>query len=539
MSLTISKLQDLAGRVTAISVWLMVPLICVAALVTGNGSTALTAAAAITALAAAVIWFSNKSADSSPIALAVALMVQVSLSVAAFRGHAWQIDMHMAYFAALAMLIAFCNGWVILTAAGVVAVHHLVLSMLLPAAVFPGNADLGRVVLHAVILIVEAVTLVWAAHMIRTTLSASEEARARAEAALRDAAEAQRAAEAALQAADSAREAQIASVSESEALQRCVEERRTAVVSGLAEALSELAAGNLAYRIRAEFPPDYEQLKADFNRSAAQLDCAVSGIAQAATSIRHAAEEINIGATDLAKRTEEQASALQENAATTEQLAASVKLSSEASIHAARLARDAAGVATDGGQIVGAAVDAMGMIEESSREISAITTVIEDIAFQTNLLALNAAVEAARAGEAGKGFAVVASEVRVLAQRSSGAAKDIGKLISDANMQVANGVKLVRTSGETLGRIVDASSDVAARASDVSVASSEQSRGIEEMSRTVAHMDEMTQQNASLAEASSASATVLAEQVERLSALLSRFRTERVAQSDKTTRKAA
>jgi methyl-accepting chemotaxis protein len=167
----------------------------------------------------------------------------------------------------------------------------------------------------------------------------------------------------------------------------------------------------------------------------------------------------------------------------------------------------------------------MSRIELASRKISDITSVIDEIAFQTNLLALNAAVEAARAGDAGKGFAVVASEVRTLAQRSGDAAKDITALISESGREVEQGVALVRAAGEALSQIVDASKKVSATVSDISAASTEQANGIDEMSQTVAHMDEMTQQNAALAEESAASATSLMNQIQQLNGLVASFRT--------------
>ncbi len=521
----ISKIQTLAGRFIATVNWVFVAVVGLAGHAAGTGFATMLVAAAI-AGAGSVLWAASRSAVIGAVGLAVALMIQVSLSVAALQGHPWQIDMHMAYFAALAMLIAFCEVGVILAATAVVAVHHLSLSVFIPAAVFPGNGDLGRVVLHAVILVAEAVTLCWAVHMIRTTLAASEHSRARAEDAVGVAAAAQKDAESALGAAQQAREAQASASQETEELQKSVERERSEVVSGLATGLSELARGNLTVRLERAFPPEYEQLRADFNRSVSTLCEVVSGVAVATTAIRSASAEIDVGSTDLAKRTEEQVHALQETAAATEELAASVKQSSDASRRTAELARDAADAAENGGRIVGSAVEAMNIIEASSKKIADINSVIEDIAFQTNLLALNAAVEAARAGESGKGFAVVASEVRVLAQRSSEAAKDIGKLVSEANEQVLNGVRLVRESGDTLGQIVQASGTVTERVVEVSAASTEQSRGIDEMSRTVSRMDEMTQQNAALAEESSASSAALAEQVEQLTRLLAHFRTE-------------
>ncbi|KPF67325.1 hypothetical protein IP69_13290, partial [Bosea sp. AAP35] len=242
-----------------------------------------------------------------------------------------------------------------------------------------------------------------------------------------------------------------------------------------------------------------------------------------------AAREINMGADDLSKRTEEQASSLEETAATTEELAASVKASAQASRNAAAIANEAMGAAQSGGAIAGQAVEAMARIESASQKISDIIRVIDDIAFQTNLLALNAAVEAARAGDAGKGFAVVASEVRTLAQRSSEAAKDITALISSSNMEVGEGVKLVRQAGDQLSQILASSQKVAATIADISSASGEQANGIDEMSQAVAHLDEMTQANAALSEQSAASAASLSTRIGQLNDLVAAFKTGPVA----------
>ena len=297
------------------------------------------------------------------------------------------------------------------------------------------------------------------------------------------------------------------------------------VMAVLAEGLELLSEGDLTYRIDAPVAAAYEKLRDDFNLAVSRLRETVRTIQATSGDVGDAAREINSGADDLSKRTEEQASSLEETAATTEELAASVKASANASRQAVALAEEAMEVARKGGAIVTDAVDAMSRIESASKKISDITSVIDEIAFQTNLLALNAAVEAARAGDAGKGFAVVASEVRTLAQRSSDAAKDITALISASGNEVAHGVGLVRSAGEVLERIVEASRKVSATVSDISSASAEQANGIDEMSQTVAHMDEMTQQNAALAEESDASATSLINQIQRLNQLVASFRT--------------
>ena len=297
-----------------------------------------------------------------------------------------------------------------------------------------------------------------------------------------------------------------------------------------AAALRAVASGDLTSTVTADYKGRFSDLKMAVNDTIERLASTVATIQATAANVGTAATEIASGADDLSRRTEEQASALEETAATTEQLAASVKASALASKDAARVADEAMEAAQRGSAIAEEAVLAMVRIEEASVKISEIIRVIDDIAFQTNLLALNAAVEAARAGEAGKGFAVVASEVRTLAQRSGDAAKDITVLISSSNTEVGAGVKLVRRAGEALSSIHEASQRVAATIAEISLASGEQANGIDEMSQAVAHLDEMTQQNAALAEQSAASAGSLNERIGQLNRLVDQFKTSRRAE---------
>ncbi len=320
--------------------------------------------------------------------------------------------------------------------------------------------------------------------------------------------------------------ARLKAENEAKAIEAGLAAERDKAVGYVTEAMVALSNNDLTYRMSDDMPREYQSIAEHFNEAMEKLSAMVSTIKATSAGIAAASNEIQSGAGDLSSRTEQQASALEETAATTEELAASVKTSAQASRQSVDLAGEAASVAQRGGSIVATAISAMERIEEASKQISEITTVIDGIAFQTNLLALNAAVEAARAGDAGRGFAVVAAEVRALAQRSADAAKDITGLIASSDLQVTEGVKLVRLAGDTLQDIVAASEKVAARVSEISAATAEQANGIDEMSQTVSHMDEITQQNAALAEQSAASAKALGDQILTLNDLIARFKTK-------------
>ncbi|SEG33214.1 globin-coupled sensor protein [Bosea lathyri] len=328
-----------------------------------------------------------------------------------------------------------------------------------------------------------------------------------------------------------------------EAQARAIEQAKTAerekAVACVSEGMAALAKGDLTFRMTADIPAEYAEIRDHFNDAMGRLQEMVATIKTTSSAIAASSREISSGAEDLSSRTEQQASALEESAATTEQLAASVKMSSQSSRESVALADDATSVARTGGTIVNDAVDAMTRIEDASKRISEITGVIDGIAFQTNLLALNAAVEAARAGDAGRSFAVVAAEVRALAQRSAKAAKDITGLIASSDAEVTEGVKLVRLAGDTLEKIVEASLRVSATVSEIAAAAGEQANGIDEMSQTVTHMDEITQHNATLAEESAASARTLLDQTEQLNRLVSAFHTQEDAVIIRPQRRAA
>jgi methyl-accepting chemotaxis protein len=237
-----------------------------------------------------------------------------------------------------------------------------------------------------------------------------------------------------------------------------------------------------------------------------------------------ASTQIAAGNQDLSSRTEEQASSLEETASSMEELTSTVRFNAENARQANELAISASAIASRGGAVVGQVVDTMGSINDSSRKIVDIISVIDGIAFQTNILALNAAVEAARAGEQGRGFAVVASEVRNLAQRSAAAAKDIKGLIDDSVQKVALGSDLVDKAGQTMGEIVQSISRVTQIMTQISHASEEQSLGIAQVNDAITQMDQVTQQNAALVEQAAAAAESMQEQSAKLADVVSVFK---------------
>ncbi|WP_293405602.1 methyl-accepting chemotaxis protein [Phenylobacterium sp.] len=303
-----------------------------------------------------------------------------------------------------------------------------------------------------------------------------------------------------------------------------IAEEQAMVVNSLARGLDSLAAGDLTYRLNAEFPGDYRKLRDDFNAASAKLEEAMSAIAGATASIQSGAGEISTSADDLSRRTEHQAATLEETAAALDEITATVNKTSEGASHGREAVAAAKTDAEEGGLVVGRAIEAMGQIESSAKQISQIIGVIDEIAFQTNLLALNAGVEAARAGEAGRGFAVVASEVRALAQRSAEAAKEIKTLISASSQQVASGVSLVGETGKALERIVRQVGEISNVVGEIAASAKEEALGLGQVNTAVNQMDQVTQQNAAMVEQSTAASRVLADEAQELARLVARFR---------------
>ena len=476
----------------------------------------------------------------APVLAAIGLIGQAIAITASLSGHPWQTDTHMLFFALMATLVVLVDVRALIAAATLVVVHHLSLAVAFPALIYPDAGlvqNVARTLMHGAILGMETAALIYAVVVRRKQENAAlRESEARAEAA-EEAQKARQAAEAALadaqvqrsqlsdamatleaaqetakteaEAADALRQQRDALEAEERAERARMHAAQREVVDKLGEGLQRMAKGDIAHRFSEPFLEEFEQLRHDFNTALENMDRLIKSITDYAEDIGRETSGIAQAASDMSVRTEQQASTLAETAASIKGSTDAMRDAASAASSAASSSKQAEQNAFDGGQIVNEAIEAMNRIKQSSSQIAQINGVIEDIAFQTNLLALNAGVEAARAGEAGRGFAVVASEVRALAQRSSGAVRDISQLVVTSGRDVDSGVELVNRTGEALGVIVDEVKAIATQINEIARSSSEQSVSFGEIDKAVAALDQVTQRNAAMFEETTAASQSL------------------------------
>ncbi len=517
--MTLDHQRSLGGRALIGLIALLTPLIGIGLLVMGEAVLPLTLSAALLTGLVFMAWRLDGGGLVGQIGVALGLMAQVSLMVASARGHEWQIDLHMAYFAALATLVVFTDWRVILAGAGAVAVHHLVGNFVLSSIVFPGGGDLLRVVLHAIILVVEAVVLIATTAMISRMFDQVDVSE-------NDAITAREAAADAAEAAQTIRLAQAELMARAEADATRAQEQKH-VVESLRESLSLLAGGDLTVRIEGDFPESYVQLRDDFNAAVDHLHLPMVAITRSAAVIGENCDGLNRVSRDIADRAVQQAQGLDKTTRCLDEVVRTASTAAEGTRSVAAVSTTARTGAQESGTLVKAAMTAMSGIEGSSQQIGQIIGVIDEIAFQTNLLALNAGVEAARAGDAGRGFAVVAQEVRALAQRSAQAAKEIKSLISESSKQVVQGVSLVHRTGEALTVMTQRFAEIDDLVVAMSRASDAQSAGVSAINVEITDMGESVNQNVALTEQTRMATVALLQEADTLAGLMQRFRLDR------------
>jgi methyl-accepting chemotaxis protein len=419
-------LRDIATKGLVLFLWAHVPFNVAVALLMGNSWPVQALLAVLLALAATLAWrIAGGTALSTRLVVAVALIGMIALLLAQLQGHPWQLDVHMYFFAALAILAVYCDPIVLIFAAGATALHHLALNFLLPALVYPGGSDLGRVVLHAVVVVMETSVLVWLTYQLALLFRRSAEKEA--------------------------------------------------------EAVAARAAQAEAYAERAEIEARSEEAKRAATRDLADaVETSVDGLARAVTSVavdmRGTAEGLTATANDTRQQMESVAAASQETVSSVETVAtAAIELTASIS----EISRQMAEAATVSNKAVAEAEttnDTLKGLASAAMRIGEVVALINGIASQTNLLALNATIEAARAGEAGKGFAVVASEVKLLATQTAKATEEIQAQVGAIQNETGKAVTAIGGVAHTIGEISGITSSVAAAVEEQGAATREIAR---------------------------------------------------------------
>jgi methyl-accepting chemotaxis protein len=407
----LKTLRETTSRALLAVLWLHVPICLTIGLM--RGADWLLPVIIVTAMASAATlsWRAAGNELSTRLIFAVALMGDVSVFTDQFAGHAWQIDVHMYFFAALASLVAYCDYRPIIVATIAVALHHLMLNFILPAAVFPGGADLGRVALHAGILGIEASVLIWLARKLALLFDMAAQKTAEAEAA--------RAAEA--RANDERVKSEHHARQESEGARRVLASGFEQNIGHIVEAVAVAA-------------KDIQQLSTSINSN---RRATAEQAAAAATASTRASSNVQT----VASATEELTASINEIA---KQVTRSAEIAAKAAAEARRTNAVVEGLAS------------------GTQKIGEVVTLIQNIASQTNLLALNATIEAARAGEHGRGFAVVASEVKALANQTAKATEEISAQVQSIQSATGEAVNAIQAIGGTIAEIDHISSQIAA-----------------------------------------------------------------------------
>lgn len=460
-------------------------------------------AAIISAVPLTLAW-AGRHDTATRISFGIAIPLFPAILLFLMRGHEWQMDMHMAFFAGVAVLLVLCDWRPILAATLVTAVHHLLFTFVMPSFVFSSSSNLGRVFLHATILLIEAGVLMWLAVRFVSLIDAviTQNAQTLAAEAARSMAELTRVTD-----------------------QQAAFEAQSRVTRELQSALSAIADGDLRYRIT-DLPQQFSTLKSNFNRSAESIGSVIGLIVSTTNEVGLQTNVISRASHDLARHSERQAASVQEATAVLNSISGEVSAIAErASQTATRMDRmeiDAA----QGGKMAGSMRQSMDEVVSATLEISAIVEVIDQIAFQTNLLALNAGVEAARAGDAGHGFAVVANEVRALSERTAVAAKNVRSLIIRTQDRLDVGVEYVNGSAGVLDELSGSIGGISGLMQQIVQATTSQSVSLKSMTQVIDDLAVSTQRNAAMAKESDIAVESLRSKTGDLTATVAHYKVD-------------
>ncbi|WP_231621684.1 methyl-accepting chemotaxis protein [Sphingomonas sp. 37zxx] len=437
----------------------------------------------------------HRTDAAARMAVSITVVTMPALLLFIAEGQAWQTDLHMLFFALLAAASILCDWKALAAATGVVAVHHLGLGMLVPEWLFMGEGSFLRIAFHAVVLLVEAATLIWVAQRLVELVDANAQ----------QTVERERAAEAL--SAERAEQAQIAAQ----------------VTTSLGHSLTTLAAGDLTNEIQADFPDDYALLKRDFNAAVTSLRGAIVVVSDSADSIRTGSAEIAQASEDLARRTQSNAASLEQTSAALAQVESGLKLTANTAQDTVARAGQAMATVDSGRTTAEVAKQAMSRVGESAKGIDDVIAGLDKIAFQTRVLAMNAAVEAGRAGDAGRGFAVVADLVSALAMRAEEEAKTARDQLGVTQSEILVAVEAVGNVDTAFTAISSDVAEVNKLLAGMASDNRRQSSAITEITTAVSSMDSATQQNAAMVEQTSAAARNLSHEVANLASAAAQF----------------
>jgi methyl-accepting chemotaxis protein len=525
--MTLNLIRNVAiNIVTVLTGTLCLSAIIVTQLVQGDFGAP--SAVALLGLVTTILGFAfQRQTEAFRYLLVTILMSAIAALLAGAAGTAWQTDIHMVFFASLAVSALLYDYKVIVLGAVVVAVHHVLLGMTLPDYVFYGGGGLPRIILHAIVLIVEAGCLIWmhtnTFRFVMLAESSAEEANQNANNALKLAREVEESdavriserqqtlqqlreefgsvIQATLDGQLGNRVADDLSEPELKQLAQSINDLITNIERGLSETATVMVAlslKDLTQRVDGDYAQIFSGLKSDTNAVAERMTEVISAIRASTGTLTHVVSELLDGAESLSVRTKQQADTVRETAQSIELLSRNVDQTADRANRAQQATETVVKTATRGTQVMREATVAMERIAQSSEEIAGIISMIDDIAFQTNLLALNASVEAARAGEAGRGFDVVAVEVRRLAQSAAASSAQIKSLIEVATYQVGEGTALVSNAAETLNEISSEARTSNSLMHEIASATAQQNRSLRSVDEAVRHIDMLTQQNAEL-----------------------------------------